>query len=234
MNKPDSAINILVCASLVCSIIVTGCVNKEKDTNTAEKLNTQSSITADDILNSGGNFTKIVVLQSLGSEDTLTDEPQATDSPDNTEQEPEQQYTDNPALREDIGLACMNISDLKGGLNVSEDKSNESDRLETTLDGYTKYSIKYDTGCTVNDFDKDIRYFCWSLPDDAMNTFINALAEICKEHGYLFEGFKVTKNTYHTKGYEYYIYEVANKDHVITIGINYNNTKEVYYTTKDK
>lgn len=234
MSKSSKASKVLICTSLICSILITGCGSKSKDSDTDKKLDTQSDIVVNDILSTGGNFTKIVILSNSNSNDTHVDEPQVNDNQENAVEEPVQQEVNNQALRPNIGLACMNIADLKGGLNVSDDKSNESDKLETTLDGYTKYNVKYNTGCTINDFDKDIRYFCWSLPDDTMNTFVNALSEICKEHGYLHDGFKVTKNTYHTKNYEHYIYEIANKDHIITIAINYNNTEEVYYTTKDK
>lgn len=241
MHRLNRALRITMFTGLVASIALTGCGKSNKNNSADNEQVEQSSYGAvadNDVLDTGGKFRKLVVnnksLSSSSENITNADTEQDKDSSDtDTETEPTQ-VVSNPALRDDIGLASMNLADLKGNRNVSEDKSGESSKSESTLDNYTKYNLKYNTGCTVNDFEKSIRYFCWSLPDDASNTFVNALAEICKEHGYLHDGLEITKNTYHTKDYKQYIYEVANKDHVITIAIDYNNTKEVWYTTKDK
>lgn len=235
MHKLNRALQVVVFTGLIASIALTGCGKSDKK---QESQSSYDAVADNDILDTGGKFRKLVVSNknSLYNGFSTTDnntEPDVDSSNTATETKSAKAVS-NPALRDNIGLASMNLADLKGNRNVSDDKSGESSKSESTLDGYTEYTLKYNTGCTVNDFDKSIRYFCWSLPDDASDTFVNALAEICKEHGYLHDGLKITKNTYHTKDYKQYIYEVANKDHVITIAIDYNNTKEVWYTAKDK
>lgn len=241
MHRLSRALQVIMFTGLITSMTLTGCGKSDKSDKSSTEQDSQSSYDAvadNDILDTGGKFRKLVVSNKSNSSSvgSTTDDNTGQDTDNNitvTETKPAQSVS-NPALRDNIGLASMNLADLKGNRNITEDKSDESSKSESTLDGYTKYALKYNTGCTVNDFDKSIRYFCWSLPDDASNTFVNALAEICKEHGYLHDGLKITKNTYHTKDYKQYIYEVANKDHVITIAIDYNNTKEVWYTAKDK
>lgn len=230
MYKSRTALILSVCATVLLCSALTGCRNNQGVTEDINNVQSDTGEISGDILHTGGNFNKIVVLSKLGS---------TVDSSLDTETEvpnPEQNKPtmENPATRPNIGLATMNLDDMVGGLNTSEEVGDKTDRLEITLDGYIKHTVKYDKEFTVNDFGKDIRYFCWSLPESAANTFINALGEICSEQGYLHDGLKVTKNTYHTQDYEYYVYEIQNNDHVISLAINYDNTNDVYYTNRDK
>lgn len=238
MIKCVYAMVTMLCACLAGSIILTGCGDKSK--GDASRLNegdvnstTQDSI-SDDLLSSGGNFRKIVVIKSA-VETSPSDQTESIDSTESTNQiDNDNTIKMNPALRSNIGLATMSLDELVGNLRISEDLSSISKESELELADYIQYELKYTGNYTVNDFDKSIRYFCWSLPDDVSNTFVNALGEICKEQGYLFDGFKVSKRTYHTKDYEHYIYEITDANHKIKLAINHNDSETIYYMAEDK
>lgn len=253
-SNKAKALKAIICIELIASLaVLSACGNKSKndkantDTESVESSVSNSVQISGDILSTGGNFRKIVVLSTNNtaendneqhSQSDQKEQDGQTDPDENAQDKQDGTSNQNPALRPNIGLASICLDDLTVNANIS-DISNDNNTIsasksEITLDNYRKYTIRYDSGYTINDFDKDIRYFCWSLPDDVTNTFINALGEICEEHGYLRDGFTVTNNTYHTKNYEHYVYEIANTDHIISLAIDYNNTEDIYYMVEDK
>lgn len=233
MSKIKPTLSFTMIACLLISLTMVGCGKQDKVDNVSEETTQHNNIMGD-VLNTGGNFNKIVVV-SKSENDPDVNTNQDTEQPTDTQKPEEMEPVEtNPALRPNIGLASMNLADLVGGLNVSDNVSDKADKFLITLDGYTRYVIQYTDGYTVNDFDKDIRYFCWSIPDNVTPAFINALGEICKEHGYLHDGLCVSNTGYHTEKYEHYVYQIENKDHKIMLAINHSDTSEVYYTVEDK